>query len=112
VSANAFVTGEGLSAALAVTAISTAAPIQVKGLNNNSTQRMFYNAGPNDCWVAGASTAAKAVAVAPTAGTPALGVAIPAGAIVILSFPPGTFFAAISAAAKTATLYITPGEGV
>lgn len=108
-SSNAFTPQPTNSAALSVTSTSTATPIQVKGALNNATQRMIYNAGPNDCWLA--SGAADVVAAIPAAGTPANGVAIPAGAVMTLSYPPNTYFAAVCAATKTATLYITPGEG-
>lgn len=110
-SANAF-SPQGNSAALSVTSTSTATPIQVKGTNNNATQRMFYNGGTKDCFIAGESTSAAAVAVVPTAGSPSKGIPIAAGAIVILSFAPNTYFAAICAGSDTTTLYITPGEGV
>lgn len=110
-SSNAF-KPSGNSAALAVTSTSTATPIQVDGNVKNATERLIYNAGPNDCWLAAAGTAAAAIAVAPIAGSPALGVPIPAGAVLVLGFPPKTFFAAISAVGKTATVYLTPGEGV
>src|SRR5260221_8426413 len=112
-SANAFSPQENLTAALAVTSTSTVAPIQVKATVRQGamTQRAFYNAGPNDCFVAATSPAAKAVAVVPTAGAPALGFPIPAGALVVYSHPPNTFFAAICAAGKTATLFIVVGEG-
>jgi hypothetical protein len=110
-SANAFDPAQGLTAALSVTGTSTATPIQVKGKNNNATQRTFYNAGPNDCFIAGTALSADAVAVVPVAGTPSYGIPIPAGAVMTLSFPPNTYFAAITATG-TATLYIVPGEGV
>lgn len=110
-SANAF-KPQGNSAALAVTSTSTATPIQVNGNMKNATERLIYNAGPNDCWLAAAATAAAAVAVVPTAGSPALGTVIPAKAVLVLGFPVAAFFAAISKAGETATLYITPGEGV
>lgn len=107
-SSNAF-TPSGNTVALAVTSTSTSTPLQVKGNVNNSTQRMFYNAGPNDCFVEAAATATAAVA--PAAGTPGNAFPVPAGAVLVLSIPPNHYFAAISASAQTATLYITPGEG-
>lgn len=112
-SANAFSPQQNLTAALAVTSTSTVTPIQVKAAvpQGSMTQRSFYNAGPNDCFVAANAAQGSAVAVVPTAGSPALGFPIPAGALVIYSHAPNTFFAAICAAGKTATLYITPGEG-
>lgn len=97
----------GNSAALSVTSTSTASPIQV---GTAATQRMFYNDGPNTAWIAWGATNAV-VAVVPTAGSPANGIAIPPGAVMVLSIPPSAFFAAITQSAKTATLYITPGAG-
>lgn len=108
-SANAFAPQPSNSAALAVTDTSTATPIQVKGALNNATQRMVYNAGPNDCFLA--NGASNVAAVVPVAGTPANGTPIPAGAVMTLSYPPNTYFAAICATGKTATLYLVPGEG-
>lgn len=110
-SANAF-NPQGNTAALAVTSTSTATPIQVTGANNNATQRLIYNvAGGKDCFLIGAKDAASAVAVAPVAGTPAGALPIPAGAVMVLTFPPNTYFAAICAGSDTTTLYLTPGEG-
>jgi hypothetical protein len=109
-SANAF-SPQGNTAALSVTSTSTATPIQVKGGINNATQRMFYNSGQKDCFICAAATSAAAVAVVPTAGSPAAGIPIPAGAIVVLSIAPNDWFAAICAGSDTTTLYITPGEG-
>ncbi len=111
-SANAF-TPQGDTQPFAVTATSTPSPVQVKGGNNNATQRMIYNVGSGkDCFLVAAKTAAAAVAVAPTGTTPHNGTPIPAGAIMILSYPPDAYFAAICAGSDTTTLYITPGEGV
>lgn len=108
-SSNAFSPQGTNSAALAVTSTSTTTPIQVKGALNNATQRMFYNGGTKDCFMAwGAS---NVVAVVPVAGTPANGTPIPAGAIVVLGIPPNAYFAAICAGSDSTTLYITPGEG-
>jgi hypothetical protein len=101
---------QGNSAMLAVTSTSTTTPIQVQGSNRNATQRMFYNDGPNTAWVAWCPTS-TCTAVVPTAGSPANGFSIPAGAVVVLSVPPNAFFAAISQSTKTASLYITPGQG-
>lgn len=107
-SSNAFAPS-GNSAALSVTSTSTSTPIQVKGNNKNATQHLIDNAGAKTCFLAwGASDVA---AVAPTAGSPANGISIPAGAILVLSFPPETYFAAITVGSDTTTLYLTPGEG-
>lgn len=109
-SSNAFSPQPTNTAALSVTSTSTVAPIQVKGALNNATQRLIYNAGPNDCFLAWSASSTLTAAI-PAAGTPANGVPIPAGAIMTLSFPPNAYFAAVCASTKTATLYITPGEG-
>ncbi len=108
-SSNAF-SPQGNTAALSVTSTSTATPIQVLGNVSNATQHMAYNAGPYDCFLAWGKDA-TVTAVAPTAGSPANGIPVPAGAIMVLSFPPNAFFAAICASTNTATLYLTPGEG-
>ena len=109
-SSNAFSPQPTNSACLSVTSTSTATPIQVKGALNNATQRMFYNGGTKDCFVAW-SKASNPVAVVPTAGNPATGIPIAAGAIIVFSIPPDAYFAAICNAAETTTLYITAGEG-
>lgn len=109
-SSNAFAPQPTNTAALSVTSTSTSAPIQVKGALNNATQRLLYNAGPNDCFLAWGPTSTLTAAI-PVAGTPANGTPIPSGAILALSFPPNAYFAAVCATAQTATLYITPGEG-
>lgn len=83
----------------------------MKGVNNNATQHMLYNQGPNDCFVSHSIISANAVAVKPVAGTPSAGFPVAVGAILILTFPPDTYFAAICATAQTAALFITPGEG-
>ena len=70
----------------------------------------MYNAGTKDCWLAWGSSSSVA-AVIPVAGTPANGIAIPARAILVLTFPVNAYFAAITAGSDTTTLYITPGEG-
>lgn len=113
-SSNAF-SPVGNSAEIDVSSTSSTA-IQVKGPNNNGTQRMFYNGGatPKDCWIAwsmAATAAAAAAAVVPTNGTPANGIAIPAGAIIVLSIPPNAWITAICAGSDSTKLYITPGEG-
>ncbi len=108
-SANAFSPQPTSTAALDVTDTSTATPIQVKGALNNATQRLLYNEGPYDCFLAhGAADVVAAIAVA---GTPANGIPVPTGAVMTLSFPPNTYFAAVCKSGKTAKLYITPGEG-
>lgn len=114
-SANAF-KPTGNSYALAVTSTSTGTPIQTKGsttntaANNNATQRLISNAGDKGCFLAW-SVASNVVAVAPVAGTPANGIYIAAGAVMVLTFQPNAYFAAICAGSDTTTLYLSPGEG-
>lgn len=72
---------------------------------------MLYNQGPNDCFLSHSTILANVVAVKPIPGTPSAGMAVPAGAVLVLSFPPKTYFAAITATGQTAALFITPGEG-
>lgn len=108
-SANAF-TPSGNTAALSATDVSTATPIQVKGGNNNATQRKLYNAGTKDCFLAWGPSATLTAAI-PVAGTPANGMPVAAGEISVESFPPNAYFAVVCASGQTTTLYITPGEG-
>lgn len=109
-SANAFSPQPLNSLAIACTSTSST-PSQKKGTINNGTQRLIYNAGPNDAWLASGPTSTLTAAV-PTAGVPANGVAIPAGAILTLTYPIDAYFAAICKAGETATIYMTSGEGV
>lgn len=102
---------QGKSFMLAVTSTSTVTPLVATPLATGlqPTQILAYNAGPDDAYLAwGISTV---TAVIPTAGSPQQGMMIPAGAIFVLTTAPGVYYAAISAATKTASLYLTPGEG-
>lgn len=56
------------------------------------------------------AAAAQANAVAATAGNPAAGIPLVAGAVEILRFPVGSYFSGLAASATT--LYMTPGEGL
>ncbi len=94
---------------MAVTATSTTTPVQVNGNVRNATQRMVQNAGTKNAFLAwGASDIA---AVIPTDGTPANGILIQPGAIIVMGFPPNTYFAAICPGSDSTTIYLTPGEG-
>lgn len=109
-SSNAFAPQPTNTVAFAGTSTSTATPLQVKGALNNATQRLVYNKGPNNAFLAWGKDN-TVVAAIPVAGTPANGVPIAAGAVYTLSYPPNAFFAVVCAATETCTLYITPGEG-
>ena len=56
------------------------------------------------------AAAAQANAVAATAGNPAAGIPLVAGAVEVLRFPSGWYFSGVAGAAST--VYITPGEGL
>ena len=109
-SSNAFAP-HGNTAVIDATSTSTATPIQVKGDIANATQRLITNKGPNDAYLAWGMDTTLVCAI-PTAGTPANGLIIEAGAIISLSYPPNASFAAVCASGQTAKLFITPGEGV
>lgn len=82
---------------------------QFASVPTGASQVQFVNAGPNQVYVAQAATATNAVI--PTAGTPANGMPIPAGAICTYSIPPLAYLSFICDTGKTATLYVTRGEG-
>lgn len=84
------------------TATSTSPPINQFRVVNSGTVTAFLGAGPT------AALAATNSAVVSSSGN-----AIPVlpGAVEILSFPPSWYFTA-STASGTATVYITPGQGL
>lgn len=71
---------------------------------NGGTVTAFLGIGVN-------AAAATAAAVIPVAGTPAAGIPIPAGIVEVISAPPDAYFSAITASG-TASVYVTPGEGL
>jgi hypothetical protein len=75
-------------------------------------QVRIVNAGTAAVFLGIGSTAAiaQANAVAASAGNPAAGVPLVAGAVEILRFAPGAYFSGYAASAQT--LYITPGQGL
>jgi hypothetical protein len=56
------------------------------------------------------AAAAQTAAVAATAGSPAAGIPLVAGAVEVLRFAPGAYFS--GKAASATTVYITPGQGL
>lgn len=72
------------------------------------TDMMISNVGSVDAWIAFGDS--SVVAAIPTAGTPANGVNIRAGAIYTLSKGSATYVAGITAS-STANLYISQGYG-
>ena len=84
-------------------------------------QYSIQNVGPNTAFVTmaapvtnggGIQSAPSLTAVIPTDGTPANGWAIQSGQRMVVTGPPNAYFAAICAATQSATLYITPGDGI
>jgi len=70
---------------------------------NSSTNLVHIGVGPT-------AAAAQANAVAATAGNPASGIPLVAGAVEVLRSPAGSFFS--GAASGATTVYLTPGEGL
>ena len=70
----------------------------------------FVNTGSSTGYVAVANNASVA-AVVPAAGTPANGIPVLAGEIVIYRFVPNAWVSAICDSGKTTNLLITVGEG-
>ena len=70
---------------------------------NSSTNLVHIGVGPT-------AAAAKANAVAATAGNPAAGIPLLGGAVEIMRFPAGWYFSGVAGAART--VYVTPGEGL
>jgi hypothetical protein len=74
---------------------------------------MIYNAGAAAVAIGYGLSAASATAnaVFPTAGNPKPSIVIPAGAILTFTLTGNLFFSGIIGAG-TASVYITPGDGV
>jgi hypothetical protein len=76
------------------------------------TQWRFYNSGTAIAFVSPGLTAALAVAIIPTSGTPANGFPIAPGEDCILTVPPNSSYLGVIGSAANGTLYVTVGEGV
>lgn len=117
-SMNAFAIG-GNTVCLSVTA-SAHSVVQVPATNTtqNCINYVVTNSAKsaNEVFVAyiapGTTGTPTLTPVIPTDGTPGNGYVIEPGATHVLTGPPNAYWSAICAAAGTATLYITPGEGV
>jgi hypothetical protein len=70
---------------------------------NTGTVTVHLGVGPT-------AATAQANAVAATAGNPAAGIPLVAGAVEILRFPVGYYFSGLASSATT--VYMTPGEGL
>lgn len=99
-----------------VVAANAVAPAGVQApvfcLLQETGQVRIVNAGTNIVHIGVGPTAALAQsnAMAATAGNPAAGIPLMAGAVEVLRFPAGSFFSGASSAPTT--VYLTPGEGL
>lgn len=97
-----------------------AAPTGIQAANTNTNtldagvQVRIHNAGPNLAFVAFGTTAAaaQAAAVIPTGPAPTSVIALPVGAVEVLTAGKAMFWSAICAGGQTASVYICPGDGL
>ena len=99
-------------AAAAIAPLGVQAPVNERFSAQETGQVRVVNAGTATVHlgVGPTAAAAQANAVAATAGNPAAGIPLVAGAVEVLRFPLGSYFSGVSGAANT--VYITPGEGL
>ena len=99
-------------AAAAIAPLGVQAPVDQRFNAQETGQVRVVNAGTATVHLGVGLTAAaaQANAVAATAGNPAAGIPLVAGAVEVLRFSSGMYFSAVAAAATT--VYITPGEGL
>lgn len=99
-------------AAAAVAPLGVQAPVDQRFNAQETGQVRVVNAGTSTVHlgVGPTAAAAQANAVEATAGNPAAGVPLVAGAVEVLRFPAGWYFSGVAGAATT--VYITPGEGL
>ena len=104
----------GNTVLLGVTAASQQVTIANAGTIKPPSHVMVVNLSANVVYIAfGAATGVTAAI--PAGGTPANGIPIPAGAVMVFSTPggdaTGTYAAAIAAIAGPSNISFTPGEG-
>jgi hypothetical protein len=99
-------------AAAAVAPLGVQVPVDQRFSAQETGQVRIVNASTNTVHIGVGPTAAaaQANAVAATAGNPAAGVPLVAGAVEVLRFPAGWYFSGVAALAST--VYVTPGEGL
>lgn len=99
-------------AAAAVAPLGVQAPVDQRFNAQETGQIRIVNAGTNLVHLGVGPTAAlaQANAVAASAGAPAAGIPLVAGAVEILRFPVGSYFSGLSSSGTT--VYLTPGEGL
>jgi hypothetical protein len=89
------------------------APVLPKYNPQNTGQYRFVNAGIVTVFLGTGPTAAlaQAAAVAPVAGSPSDAIVLVPGAVEVLRFNIDTYFSGLTST-STATVYITPGQGI
>ena len=99
-------------AAAAIAPLGVQAPVDQRFSAQETGQVRIVNASTNTVHLGVGPTAAAAQsnAVAATAGNPAAGIPLVAGAVEVLRFPAGWYFSGVAALAST--VYVTPGEGL
>jgi hypothetical protein len=99
-------------AAAAVAPLGVQVPVYDRAKPQETGQIRIVNASTNIVHLGYGPTAAIAQsnAVAATAGNPAAGIPLVAGAVEVLRFPAGWYFSGVAGAAST--VYLTPGEGL
>ena len=99
-------------AAAAAAPLGVQAPVDQRFSAQETGQVRVVNAGTATVHlgVGPTAAAAQANAVAATAGNPAAGIPLVAGAVEVLRFPTGWYFS--GAASGATTVYLTPGEGL
>ena len=101
----------GNSIAVTIAASNTTAALPFS--TNYGSSLRVYNASSVTIAITTGNTAATAVAVFPTNGTPAAGMVIAPGAVEVFTIPPNAaFVGVIGASAQTPLAYFTQGEGV
>ena len=118
-SSNAFAP-QGNTIALNVTATThSAVQVDLPTQGPLNINYVITNLGPNTAYISwappspgNAAPSPALTAVIPVDGTPANGYPILSGSKETITAPPNAFVSAICAATQTATLLITPGEGV
>lgn len=99
-------------AAAAIAPLGVQVPVDERFNAQETGQVRIVNAGNATVHlgVGPTAAAAQANAVAATAGNPAVGIPLVAGAVEIMRFGTGLYFSGVASSATT--VYITPGQGI
>jgi hypothetical protein len=99
--------GNSIAVTIAASNVATALPFTT----NYGTSLRIANTSTGIIAVTTGNSAANAVAVIPTSGSPANGLVIQPGDTAIFQIPPNATFIGIIGASANGTAYITMGEG-